>query len=235
MKNLTFLLLSLIIITTVNAQSISEPKPFIEITGTSELKIVPNQIFISITLQENIDKSKKSINDQEKDLLKALSVSGISADKLVVTDASAYYGKSGILKKDVVNSKQFELEVKSAGQSKKAFEAMDKLNIKNAQIIRVDHTDMDEYKKQAKIKAIKAAKAKAQYLLSAVGEELGGALIIRENSFNVYGNQNRVLGLMNISSYAGYEADNDGSTDHAENFKKITITASIYTKWEIGN
>lgn len=217
------------------AQATLEPKLYIEMIGTSEIKVDPNQIFIRITLEENTDKSKKDITEQEQNLIKALQSAGIAADKLVVTDANAHYGKSGFMSKDVVNTKQFELEVKDATEANKAFDQMDKLHIKNAYISRVDHTEMEEYKKQAKIKAIKAAREKATYLIKAVGEELGGALIVRENSFSAYGNQLR--SMANSSLYKeSYIIDGAAQQQEPQlDFKKITISASIYTKWRIGS
>ncbi len=236
MKNIYKLTLAVSLLfceVTATAQMAADPEPFIEITGTSEIKIDPDQIFIRITLEENTDKSKININEQEENLIKAFQSVGISTEKLVVTDANAFYGKSGFLSKDVVNTKQFELEVKNATQAKQVFEQMDKLNIKNSYISRVDHSQMEEYKKQAKIKAIQEAEEKATYLLEAVGEELGGALIVRENAFNVYGNQglhqsnrNRML--------KSYRFDGEEDKEESElDFKKITVTASIYVKWAI--
>ncbi len=234
MKKITFLAVGIFALFFATAQTTTAEHPFIEITGTSEIKVDPNQIFISITLEENTDKSKTDISEQEQNLIKALQSVGIAKEKLVVTDANAHYGKSGFMSKDVVNRKQFELEVKDATEAKKAFEQMDKLNIKNAYISRVDHTDIEEYKKQAKIKAIKAAKEKATYLLEAVGEELGSALIVRENSFSVYGNQ--IQRMTNATLYKeSYRFDGDKEQEPQLDFKKITITASIYTKWGIGS
>ena len=232
MNKITLLLTLIITNFLVSAQVNTEPKPFIEITGTSEIKIIPDQIFISINLKENIDKSKRNINEMEQDLIKALESVGISSDKLSVTDANAYYGKSGVLSKEVVNTKLLELEVKDATQAKAAFTQMEKLNIKNAYITRVDHTQMEEYKKEAKIKAIKAAKDKANYLLAAVDEELGGALIVREQSINVFGNQ---MANTRGRSNSYYRTANVEAEETKLNFKKITVTASIYTKWRIGN
>jgi uncharacterized protein YggE len=236
MKNIHKITLAIALLfcgVTATAHMAADPKPFIEITGTSEIKIDPNQIFIRIKLEENTDKSKININEQEENLIKALQSVGISTEKLVVTDANAFYGKSGFLSKDVVNTKQFELEVKNPTQAKQAFEQMDKLNIKNAYISRVDHSQMEKYKKQAKIDAIQEAKERATYLLEAVGEELGGALIVRENAFNVYGNQVHRESNKNMirESYRfdGYKEKEEPELD----FKKITVTASIYVKWAI--
>lgn len=229
------LLFALILISfAAMAQTSTETTPYIEINGTAEIEIDPDQIFINITLEENTDKSKKDITEQEQDLIKALQSVGIEASKLAVTDANAYYGKSGFMSKDVVNRKLLELEVKDATQAKKAFEQMDKINIKNAYIARVDHSKMEDYKKEAKIKAIKSAKEKASYLLAAIDENLGNALIVRENINNVYGNQI----MANARSTMSYElaADYSGATPDVNlDFKKITITASVYVKWEISD
>ncbi|MGB0850565.1 MAG: SIMPL domain-containing protein [Bacteroidia bacterium] len=223
-----------VVITLMTMAQIVEQKPYIEITGTSEIKIVPNQIYMSITLQEHTDKSKKSIVELEKELVKALKSLGISPSKLVVADANSYYGKTGMIGKDVVNSKKFELELATATDAKKVFEQLDDLNIKNAFISRVDHSEMEEYKKQAKIKAIKAAKAKANYLLDAVGEELGPALIVRENTFNISGNHYR--SNANSRMFNGFISESRVDKSETKlDFKKITISASIYTKWRIGS
>jgi len=102
---------------------------------------------------------------------------------------------------------------------------LDKLNIKNASIVRVDHTKLEDYKKIVKINAIKTTKNKAQYLLEAIGEELGGALIVRENNFNTNGVQFR----SNQSYSMAYETKPMVELD----FKKITLQSSVYTKWGI--
>ena len=215
----------------ISTAQVAEVKPFIEITGTAELEVDPDQIFIRISLQENTDRSKKNISEQEQDLIRALKSVGLSEDKLTVIDANAFYGKSGMLSKEVISSKNLELEVSNATEAKKAFEQLDKLNIKNAHIARVDHSEMDDLKRQAKVKAIRAAKEKATYLLGAIDENLGGALLVRENAYNVYGIQTmanyRGAGRMDG---AGYESK---KKEINLDFKKIKVSASIYVKWAI--
>jgi uncharacterized protein YggE len=135
-----------------------------------------------------------------------------------------------VIGKEVISSKNLELEVKDATEAKKAFEQLDKLNIKNARISRVDHTKMDEYKREAKIMAIRAAKEKATYLLEAIDEKLGGAIVVRENAYSVYGNQMLQSRNMRMS----YDNVAESSVPDVNlNFKKIKLTASVYVKWEI--
>ena len=59
---------------------------------------------------------------------------------------------------------------------------MDSLGISKAFVSKYSHSKMDEYKKQIKINAIKAAKEKATYLLEAIGEKSGKAINIEEKS-----------------------------------------------------
>ncbi|MDA8886426.1 SIMPL domain-containing protein [Bacteroidia bacterium] len=214
--------------TQLTAQNVNT-KPFIEIVGKSEIKVIPNQIFISITLSENIEKSSRSIEIQEQKLLAELKKSGINTEKLVIANASPYYGKSVWLSKDVVKSKSYELEVSSATEAGKTFEALSRLNIKNARITRTDHTDMDNYRKQARIEAIKAAKDKASYMLEAIEEELGQPLIINEQNT---GHRPQMM-------YANAKMDKaesayGGGAPMVDSFKEILITSSIYNKWQIG-
>jgi hypothetical protein len=44
-KNIIILLFTIIAFSDIDAQ-VSEEKPFIEINGTAELEVIPNQIFI---------------------------------------------------------------------------------------------------------------------------------------------------------------------------------------------
>ena len=226
--NIALASLILFATTQLTAQNM-DTKPFIEIVGKSEIKVIPNQIFISITLSENTEKSSKSIEIQEQKLLAELKKSGVNTEKLVIADASAYYGKSGWLSKDVVKSKSYELEVSSATEAGKTFEALSRLNIKNARITRTDHNDIDNYRKQARIEAIKAAKDKASYMLEAIGEELGQPLFINEQN-TAHRPQLMYANVRMDKAESAYR----GETPMVESFKEILITSSIYTKWQIG-
>ena len=213
------------------AQVQSEPKPFIEITGTSEIKVDPDRIYIRVSLQENLDRSKKTLTEKEQELIKALASINILKERITVTDAHSTYGKTGVMGKEVVSEKNIEIEAHTSTEVKKAFEELDRLNIKSAYIVRVDHSKMEDYKKQARIQAIKAAKTKADYLLLAIGEELGKALIIKD-----YSTQIPELGILQMAN-ARMSYDDVYENDMREenlDFKQITISARIYTKWQIG-
>ena len=59
-------------------------------------------------------------------------------------------------------------------------EKLDDDATKNFTIVSVSHSKITEYRKDLKIKAIKAARDKGLYLTEAIGEKLGEAITINE-------------------------------------------------------
>jgi len=157
-----------------------EEIPYIEVTGIAELEVVPNEIFIKIIISEKyIGKAKVSIEEQEVKLRESLKLLGIELRNLSLADADADYVKIGFQKKDLLTKKEYQLNVSDALMVGKVFEALEKLEIADASIKRVSHTKIDSLRREVRINAIKAGKEKANYLLSAIGEQPRRPLIIR--------------------------------------------------------
>jgi len=115
----------------------------------------------------------------------------------------------------------------------KVFEKLDILNIQDACIQKVSHSKLQEYKKEIRILAIKAAKEKADYLLSAIGEKTGNALKINElnqnsNPYEVYANV--VDGPSKLQSFSSSDS---GFENQTIQFRKMKIQTSIYVKFSI--
>ena len=109
----------------------------------------------------------------------------------------------------------------------KAFYELDRLDISNAYISRVDHSKMDQFRLEAKVKAIQAAQKKAKAYATAINQDIGKALHIRESYVNVMNTlQGRAAGVnLRMAAESAPVSDNDLS------FKKITINASIEAKF----
>ncbi|MCR9173884.1 MAG: SIMPL domain-containing protein [bacterium] len=209
-----------------------EPTPHIEVTGTARLDIMPDEIYVSITLREREDgKDKVSVEKQEADLKKALQELGISLDLLSLSDSESDYVKIRFRKKEVITTKSYSLKLATAQEVNKTFEKLDELNILDAYISKTERSDIVELRKQLRIDAIKAAKDKADYLLNAIGEEAGHALEVRENTNDFY----RVRSMANnIQSYNFSLAETDDNDEYQEiGFERIRLEASIYVKFEI--
>ena len=200
--------------------------PFIEVTGTAKREIEPNLIYISITLTEkSIDNKKFSIEAQEKELQKILTELNIPSSKLTLAD----YNSSilTVKRKEIgfKQSKQFTLILETAKQVSELFEKLFNANIKEADVFKIDHTDIVKFNKEVRIDAIKAAKDKAEYITNAVGNKIDKPLEIIE------------LGATDMNYYRGnlntFYSQNVETNSSSSEFKKILITFSFKVKYQI--
>jgi len=230
---LAFLLLSL---ATFGQTSIpkSEEVPYIEVNGNAEKEVVPDEIYISIVIREKyVNKVKVTIEEQEGKLKNALKSIGIDVSNLYLSDANADYVKIRWQKKDVLTQNDYTLKVATATSVGQVFLELDKLEIKDAFIERVNHSNIQNLRKEVKILAIKAAKEKADYLLTAIGEQTGKPLVIMENQnfapleqVNInYQSKNMQYSVVGLTSK--FEDSNEIQ------FEKIKIQSSIYAKFSI--
>jgi uncharacterized protein YggE len=164
------------------AQDNLSTRPFIEISGTSETFVVPDEIYLQITLLERMEgKEKITIERQENDLKKNLKEIGIDLSNLSLSSANADYKSIRRKEKDVLISKHYQLKLATTDQLAKVYERLDKLNADDASVQRVANSKIADFQKENRIKALRAAKEKADYLLNAIGHQAGTALFIQES------------------------------------------------------
>lgn len=210
-------------------KSEAQSEPYIEVVGTAEMKVVPDIIYISITLKDKVvNKSDYPIAEQEQKLKSLLNTTNISLDNLSLLDAASdiitYKGKE----KGVEEVKTYLLKVSTAAQAGAVFRGLHENNIKEASITRTDHSKKAELNKQVRINAIKAAQDKATYLLEAIGQEPGKPLVVTEENTSPFSNS------FNYRENSREDYDKDGLPDYIDaSFNEITIAFSYYIKYTI--
>ncbi len=224
------LLIAFILVTgmVMNAQQI-EQKSFIEINAEANEEVTPDEIYLTISLKESDSKGKISIEEQEENLKKALTSLGINIkEDLKVNNANSYYYRK-IFKKDTYASKDFQLKLKDAEQVAKVFQKLNDLNVSLVNIEKLEYSKREELLKELRMRAVKEAKERATYMLSAIGETVGKPLEIRDNSYYhpiVYRNQPVMMMEAKVSDgYAPPMPELD--------FKKIELKANVNVKFEI--
>lgn len=204
--------------------------PYIEVVGTGEMEIVPDQIYISFTLKERFEGKKKiELENQEKEMKKRMIKIGIDLNDLQLADASSDYVKIKRKKSDAIASKDYLLKVSSTSQVAQVFDLLDEIDAFNADIQRVDHSKITDYKKEVKMMAVKAAKEKAGYLLSAIDEKVGKPLFIQERE--TYDEPQFLMAKANIRMM-------DSTVDKEEvlpelSFKKIKLKYTVFARFAI--
>ncbi|WP_242202845.1 SIMPL domain-containing protein [Aestuariivivens insulae] len=210
-------------------------QPYIEVTGTVETEIIPNEIYLNIVLNENNTKGKKSVEEMENQMIATLKSLKIDLEKdFAIQDFNGYFKRKFLGENEVTKTKRYELIVHDGKTLGKVYQALDSLNISNISITKIDHSDIENITRETKLKALKAAKAKANDYAQAIDQTIGKAIFIQEvNSNNLnglYGSANG-FAIRGISNNYKSSALQDKIQDL--NFKNITVSASVLARFTI--
>jgi|SRR5690606_3238218 len=201
-----------------------QTSPFIEIIGTAEKEIIPNEIYIGITLKEKMDgRNKVTIEEQEKLLFEQLKKRSVSIEQLQLSDAISQEFIFRRKNNQLISQKEYELKVTTIEEVNRALDAFDAANIKSSYIVEMTHSNIEEYRKEVKILALQAAKDKATYLMESINQKVGNAIEVVEVSD---------VRASNVSPNFAYSNKLEES-DHQINIKPITIKFSMKAKFEI--
>lgn len=166
---------------TIAAQGQQDNRRVIEVSGSAERMVIPDEFTFKITLIERIENKKKiAIEQQEADLRNELTKLGVDVNKdLSIYDISSMYFRQKKIK-DVLGMKDYRLKIRDLNKIAQLQDLADRLNIARLDLIDTDNSEMTRHRREVKIEAIKAAKAKAEYLLAAVSERIGKAVYVKE-------------------------------------------------------
>lgn len=188
LKQLTVALLFLFLPTSFSFAQ-ENPGKYIEVTGTSEIEIVPDEIHYIIEIkeywEEEFHKNSKPEDYRtkvylvwiEQNLRKALRRVGIGEEEIRMQEAGDYCRERG---RDFLIAKQFDITLENFEQIDKILQVVDTKGIHSMRIGELKNKNMEAYRKQGKIEALKAARTKAAYLVEAAGRQLGDVLRIVE-------------------------------------------------------
>lgn len=227
-RKILFIVLALLTFTLSNSQSSKNfiDQPYLELVGTSETEIVPDEIYVRIVLNENDKRGKQSIEEQENIMINKLKSIGIDVDNcLTVLDLEGYYQRKFLSSNEVVKIKSYELLVSDGKLLGEVFKTLDEIEISNASIVRISHSRIDELTRKNKIEAIKIAKSKAEDYALALDQEIGKAIHIEE-----------LQGMNHIVSNQSNTFGSNGTIRYKEEYsqiplRKITIKSSIQVKF----
>ena len=215
MKKLLVTILAVAFTLPVFAQ---ESENYIQVTGVSEIEIVPNQIYLTIVLDESDSKGRQAIENQRREMVNALKKIGINTEKnLTMEDMSSSYFKRG----NALSKASYQLLLTSSEQVVKVYDALAVLNISDVNIARVSHTDIEQFKSKCRKEAMINAKTVASELAEAVGQTIGACIYIYDND--------RIV-MRSMAKVANEEAVIE---EEPIEFKKIKLNYSVNAKFRI--
>ena len=222
-----FALLAFITFTTTDtsAQELGGTIPTVSVNGSSQVKVLPDEIYISIKLDESDTKGKVTLEEQRRSMFAALKKAGVDAEKqLSVVDMnSSYYRRRGALAVT-----QYELKVATAEQVGKVFEALEKAGIPNVNVTRTAYSKMEELRSEARKAAIINAQQRARELAEAVGQSIGACYEI--NDYTTTTQPVVYRSKMMLANSASLDAATEEAEPNVE-FEQIVVSYNVSAKF----
>ena len=223
-------LFALIIITlSVLSLQAQTNERYIEVTGTSEIEIVPDKIHYLIEIREYFEeefdgkskpeeyRTKVPLSEIEQRLREALANAGIPQNAIRTQEIGDYWRQQG---QDFLVSKKFDITLTNFNQINEIIQLIDTKGIHTMRIGELENKDIRAYHQKGKIEALKAAQKKATYLVEALGKKLGDVIrIVEKDSENAF----------------PFAQSNVLSSDAAsfDNFRTIKKNYSMLVRFEI--
>ena len=202
---------------------------YIEVTGTSEIEIVPDKIHYLIEIREYFEeefdgkskpeeyRTKVPLSEIEQRLREALANAGIPQNAIRTQEIGDYWRQQG---QDFLVSKKFDITLTNFNQINEIIQLIDTKGIHTMRIGELENKDIRAYHQKGKIEALKAAQKKATYLVEALGKKLGDVIrIVEKDSENAF----------------PFAQSNVLSSDAAsfDNFRTIKKNYSMLVRFEI--
>ncbi|HUC81996.1 MAG TPA: SIMPL domain-containing protein [Flavisolibacter sp.] len=169
------------------AQNVVNPYPrTITVNGSAEIEITPDEIYVQVLLKEYEKKGggKIGIEKIRQDFLTAVRSLGLPDSSVTVSgyDANNYnpWWRKKNKKEELYASITYQVKLRNTAQIDQLVDKLDDNATQNFYISRTSHSKLEEFRKNLKIQAVKAAKEKADYLAEAGNAKVGVPITINE-------------------------------------------------------
>tara|TARA_B100000683_G_scaffold277655_1_gene337717 strand:- start:17629 stop:18396 length:768 start_codon:yes stop_codon:yes gene_type:complete len=237
MKNLIFgVVMSIFVTGCSKAQEGKNELRFIEVNGSSEMNVEPDEIRFQIGIEEYWKEeyqkgkthrdfvTKIPLEEIEKNLIAALTEIGIVKNQIIIHRVGQYWSGSG---SNFKKNKVVELILTDFSLVDTILQKVKVRGVNSMKISELKNKDLTKFRKEVKIEAIKAARRKAVYLLESVDEHLGGLISV----FELDNNSNYFWRPQDMHSNYILSSNSEDSKD--VNMRKIKLRYEIKVRFEI--
>ena len=233
MKKITLLILLII-----STKSVSQTKtfidlPYIETSAKVDTLVIPDRIYLNISITEKDTKGKISVEELESKMNEKFKSLGINIEtQLSLNDLSSNYKKYFLKQQDIQKSKNYTLLLNDAKISGKILIALEEMEISNVILEKTEYSKTEKVLLILKTKAIEKAKNQAIAMTKPLNQKVGNAIFISDLNNNV--------GRMLSGSAAGITirgaksiSSNKEYTPADIEFEKIKIETELNVKFKL--
>ena len=224
MMKKTFLILLTVAFTAAHAQEL-KPMPMISVSGEGKVNVTPDQAFISISVEtkgSNATEVKKQNDITVEKVVQYLKKSKLpSADmqtKRVSLNPQYEYDKK---KYTYIATQTIDILLKDLGLYDGLMEGLVDSGINQINLVEFRSSKMAQYESEARKLAMKDAKVKAEDYVSVLGQKVGKAFTISDNTQH-YNPQPVMYAMRDMA-----EAGGSGAPRETLAIGEINITANV--------
>ena len=209
----------------------------ITVSGSAEMEITPDEIYVQVYLKEYEKKGggKVAIDKIRQDFLTAVRSLGLPDSAITVSrydanNSNPWWRKKN-KKEELYASITYQVVLRNTAQIDRLVDLLDDNATQNFYISRTTHSRLEEFRKNLKIQAVKAAKEKAQYLAGAINEPIGVAVTINEPGeyYQPYYNDMASNRMMKAEMAQAASAPDQPQAD----FKKMKLRYDVSVVFEL--
>ena len=209
------------------AAQVQEAFPsYIQVNGRAEREIAPDEFYLQIVINERDSKGKVSVESQQRDMIAALKRLGVNVEKqLKVANLSSEFFK----KNTSVATAKYQLQLGSSAEVGKVWQALDGLGISNVSILKVSHSQLERYKSEVRVEAMRNAKQNAATLAEAIGQTIGKCFYVYDSNNDVMPVFYNNMAVMRSAKAMGVAED--AAADEPLDFKTIKLQYNVQAKF----
>jgi len=182
----TIVVLALIFTLVLHAQEQKAQVPQISVTGEGKVKITPDQAIVTVGFQNSGKEAKevKALNDEVVDrVIKFLKKSGIPNSDYKTNTISLTKGYDFEKKKSNFQANQnLSITIKDLSKYDEIMIGLNDAGVNTIQGVEFKSSKMESFEKEARKNAILNALQKANDYVAVLGQKVGKALLITDNS-----------------------------------------------------
>ncbi|MEP6662120.1 MAG: SIMPL domain-containing protein [Verrucomicrobiota bacterium] len=215
------------------------PPPQINVSGSAEVKVAPDEIWLDVSVEtrsETLDPARIENDGKIAQALKFLKASGIK-EKDVQTDFISVQpdydsNRSRIVPVAYIVQKSMKIRLTTVTNFQTVLTGLLKNGVNRVNDVDFRTTQLRKYRDQARAMAVRAAKEKAQALMSELGAKLGKPYNISaaDNMWSYRGYGNRVNNYNNMAQNMSQGGGTSTPSDDSENafaIGQISVSASV--------
>ncbi|MBQ0093847.1 MAG: SIMPL domain-containing protein [Bacteroidales bacterium] len=199
---------------------------YIEISGYAEQEVAPDVFYLRIVIDEQDGKGRFSLENQEKEMIKALRGLGIDTDgRLTRLSLSSRYYK----RKNNLATGTYQLKLNGPELVSKALGVLDNLGISDVAFTKAEYSGIDSLRNEVSCRAVRNARDKAKSMAEAVGQNIGRCfyMYVGHSGNAILYAQPRMTKSMTMDASNGFGMEEEEIID----FNNIKVSANVNAKF----